>query len=161
MRQIDWYIDTAVKKQGLSSPRALGPHLGLSVAAASNWRTRRAWPGDETMVRLADLCGVPREEALLELSVWRTAGTQAGIVYLRLLEAAGKSAAILLIALLVYAVAAPTAHAGTFAEQSSLLSAPKINYATNRPVAKNGPACGFATGFGCDFGFLGPGCRLI
>lgn len=130
MRDIDWYIDNAVKYHGLSSPRALGPALGMSPNSASNWRTRRAWPSDEVMMRLADMCMIPREEALLELCIWRTAGTPAGSVYLRLLEAAGKSAAILLVALLAYAASGTPANAGTLAEQSSMIGAGNKNYAT-------------------------------
>lgn len=111
MRDIDWYIKTAVYNQRLSSPRALGPALGKSPNSASNWATRRAWPSDEVMVQLAEMCGVPPEEALVELCIWRTAGTPAGNVYVRLLEAAGKSAAVLLVALLAYAASGTPAHA--------------------------------------------------
>jgi len=99
MRSIDDYIDTAKQRAGLTSDRKLDLALGHTGQSVSHWRTKRAWPTDEKMVKLAELAGVDPEEALLDLSVWRTEG-EARAVYERLARrisgtAAGIAAALL------------------------------------------------------------------
>lgn len=101
MRTIDDYLDAARGRAGLRSDREVGRELGLKGSIVSQWRTRRVWPADETMVRLAVLAGVDPQEALLELSYWRTDGT-ARSYYLELLRRlTARAAAAAAIALLL------------------------------------------------------------
>lgn len=86
---IDDYIDAARRGAGLASDRQLCAHLNLSSATTSQWRTRRSWPTDETMVRLADLAGLDPVTALIDLNRWRAAAvqaTRAAAIYERLAE---------------------------------------------------------------------------
>ncbi len=68
---IDDYIDLALARQGFASERALGRALGFKGNPVNHWRTRRAWPADGTMLRLAELAGVDPVWALVELNIWR------------------------------------------------------------------------------------------
>lgn len=86
MRTIDDYMDTARKNHGFRSDRELSRALGFRGQAASNWRTKRAWPSDDVMVRLAEMAEIPPEEALLDLCVWRTGGTEAGPIYSKIAD---------------------------------------------------------------------------
>ena len=80
MRSIDDYIDLACKNHGLSQNR-LGYAVGKGHTAVTAWRTRRAWPADDTMVKLAELAGIPADEALLDLNIWRSGDSPAGPIY--------------------------------------------------------------------------------
>lgn len=75
MRTIDDYIDAARARAGIRSDRQLAIQLGLVQSSISQMRTKRIWPSDETMIRLAIMAGIDPAEALLELSAWRTEGT--------------------------------------------------------------------------------------
>ena len=74
MHNIDYYIDLAKEKTGVKSDIKLGKLLGFKTSAVSYWRTGRSWPSDTTMIKLADLAGIPKEQALLELAYWRSEG---------------------------------------------------------------------------------------
>lgn len=71
MRSIDDYLDMAKEKQGVTSDTKLGKLIGISSPVMSGMRTRRNWPSDPTMVRIAELAGVDPAEALIDLSIWR------------------------------------------------------------------------------------------
>lgn len=72
---IDDYIDLAIAKQNFTSERELGRALGFKGNPVNHWRTKRAWPADPTMVRLAHLAGVDPIWALIELNIWRSRTT--------------------------------------------------------------------------------------
>ena len=72
---IDDYIDLAIAKQKFASERELGRALGFKGNPVNHWRTRRAWPADPTMIRLARMAGVDEIWALIELNVWRSQTT--------------------------------------------------------------------------------------
>lgn len=74
MKTIDNYMDIAKEKNGLKSDNKLAHALGLKNASVSNWRTKKAWPADDTMVKLAELAEISPEQGLLELSYWRSEG---------------------------------------------------------------------------------------
>src|SRR3990167_10061762 len=97
---IDDYMDAARARHGLNSDRQLARQIGLSAPSVNSWRTKRAWPDDETMVRLADLAGIDLERALTDLNHWR-AGPKARPIYERIL-------ARLTAALIVLGVAIPS-----------------------------------------------------
>lgn len=68
---IDWYIDKAIKEHHGISELQLAQLLGVSRATVSHWRTKKAWPSDLVMMRLADYAGVNQDDAVLHLSFWR------------------------------------------------------------------------------------------
>lgn len=73
-RTIEFYIEKAKEHSGISSDRQLGPVLGMSTAAISQFKTGRALPSDDSMVRLAELAGVDPYIALIDLNSWRSEG---------------------------------------------------------------------------------------
>ncbi len=99
MRTIDDYLDAAIARNpDLRSDRRLALALGLNQAASHYWRRRKAWPADDTMLRLADLAGVDPGEALVELNIWRSQSAETRDQYSRLAEKIRSSLAQVLIA---------------------------------------------------------------
>jgi len=90
MKNITDYIDTAIARSGSKSKRKFCELLGVS----SSWivaTSRGTLPTDETMLRLAEIAGVPPHVALLDLNIWRSKG-KAQAVYKRLSQAVEKGA---------------------------------------------------------------------
>ena len=93
---IDDYIDLAIAKQKIVSERELGRALGFRGNPVSHWRTRRTWPADPTMIRLARMAGVDEIWALIELNIWRSQSAEVRAQYSalqRLVEQARSAAA--------------------------------------------------------------------
>ena len=88
---IDDYIDLAMSRQGFVSERELGRALGFKGNPVNHWRSRRAWPADATMIRLARMAGVDSVWALVELNVWRAASSDVRDGYAELLHLVEKA----------------------------------------------------------------------
>jgi len=101
MKTIDDYIDLAIAKRNYKSDRQLGVALGFKSNTVNQWRTKRAWPSDEAMVRLADLCFEEKEQALLDLNIWRTQG-KAREYYKHISEQLQKMAVVFLLIVSVF-----------------------------------------------------------
>lgn len=89
MHSIDDYVDRALRKIRSNSDRKLSLRLGLSLGAVGSWRTRRALPSPETMVKLSNIAGMDPEIALLELGWWRSVSRnehEAATTYQKLIE---------------------------------------------------------------------------
>lgn len=135
---IDTYLDAAearlIKLYGLKkcSDRELARRLNLANASVSAWRTKRAYPDDATMQRLAEIADMNVPEALAWLGVWRNDGPVAQ-VYETMARRLGRTAAAFFCAALFAAgflgagaavlssgraLASPTGAPGTSAEQS-------------------------------------------
>lgn len=71
MRTVKDYISEAQKKQGIPSNNKLAYALGITPTALSAIYKSKNIPSDETMIKLAELAGIPEEEALVDLSIWR------------------------------------------------------------------------------------------
>lgn len=71
MRSFKDYVSEAQKKQNLHSNNKLALELGITSAAMSALYKGKSLPSDETMIKLAELAGIPEEEALVDLSIWR------------------------------------------------------------------------------------------
>ena len=105
MRNIDDYCELARSKNGLKNNAALARALGVSHNSPTGWKTRRTWPSDEVMIKLAKLAGVDPAEALLDLNIWRSNG-EAISIYSRMRQALS-AAVIALVVLVAGQVAIP------------------------------------------------------
>jgi len=123
MQTIDRYIDDALKASGLPSDRQLALHLKVNPTAVSWWRTKRAWPRDEMMGKLAELGGHNPDIALLELNAWRTKG-DTSLCYRKMAE---KLASIAAMWLILVGISGP-AKAGTLAELGNIAAATTVYY---------------------------------
>ncbi|MGC2854196.1 helix-turn-helix domain-containing protein [Novispirillum sp. DQ9] len=72
MRQIDDYVDLAKTRNNITSDNQLARRMNINHSSISTWRNKKAWPAERTMLDLADLAGIPRTIALLELNYWRS-----------------------------------------------------------------------------------------
>lgn len=99
---LDEYVDRAKEVRGFASDRALARDLDVSHNLISQYRTKRAWPSDKLMVKLAHLADVDPEIALLDLCQWRAEGEARGFYehILKLIEDSKSGANAAAIALL-------------------------------------------------------------
>jgi len=97
-RSVVDYINAAKARAGFKSDRALGMALGGSVDLVAAWRnTARKYPSDEKMLRLADMAGIPRDQALLDLADWKADETTRATWRLIRAKLASVAAAVLLV----------------------------------------------------------------
>ena len=94
-RTIDTYINDAKRALGLKSDRELDRWLGFKGPAVSAWRTRRAWPADDTMIRVAEAGGNDPRLAVCYLHQWSAATPKVRAVYRAIADAVAKTAAAL------------------------------------------------------------------
>lgn len=99
-RSIDDYIDRAKLLRELPSYSALARHLGVTEPTVNAWRSKRQWPSDDAMTRLADAAGIDRHYALLHLNSWRASSLNLQNEYLSILSLL-KSCKAVIIALLM------------------------------------------------------------
>lgn len=90
MRKITDYIDMAKERSGVKSDRKLCAMLGMSDMWVHQVKKHRALPSDDTMLKLAEIAGIPPHEALLDLNILRSTG-KAQAVYKKLSAAAEKA----------------------------------------------------------------------
>ncbi len=62
----------AIDRQKLASNNKLAKELGITSASISVLNQGKALPSEETMIKLAELAGLPKEEALIDLNLWRS-----------------------------------------------------------------------------------------
>ncbi len=69
-RDINWYMNTAKEVKNIKSDRKLATYLGLASVAL--WRNphRPTVPEIPVMIKLAKICDVPEEIALLDRAEW-------------------------------------------------------------------------------------------
>ncbi|KLN61321.1 hypothetical protein WH96_06625 [Kiloniella spongiae] len=94
MKTVDFYIDEAKKNRGIKSDAGLSRELGFKGNPTGHWRTKRAWPADETIVELAEMANEDPTEALMNLNIWRASG-KARVLYERIAKSTVQSVAIL------------------------------------------------------------------
>lgn len=109
MRDIRFYIQTAKKKQGITSNRELCKLLGVSHNATNTYYNNGSLPADETMVKIAELAKIDTETALLDLAMWRTSGA-AQKAYANILQKITQVTAMI-IALIGFTLAPTPSHA--------------------------------------------------
>lgn len=72
MRNFNDYAEKAIVRYGLAGQNALAAEIGINKSAMSQLTTGRTLPSDDTMIKLAELAGLPKEEALIDLNLWRS-----------------------------------------------------------------------------------------
>lgn len=72
MKNFSDYMLLAINRQGLKGNNALARELGIKNSSMSALYTGKALPAESTMIKLAELAGMPKEEALIDLNVWRS-----------------------------------------------------------------------------------------
>lgn len=65
------YTKLAITRLHLNSQNDVARELSITTASMSNFNTGKAFPSEKTMMRLAELAGVEKEKALIDLSTWR------------------------------------------------------------------------------------------
>lgn len=86
MLSIDEYLDKAKHTQKLKSDRQLSAALGVKGSYITFYRTKRSWPSDALMIKIAELANEDPQEALLNLNIWRNADSAAASMYSNLLD---------------------------------------------------------------------------
>ncbi|OPZ78977.1 MAG: helix-turn-helix protein [Alphaproteobacteria bacterium ADurb.Bin438] len=71
MRNIEDYMNLAKRKQKITSNNKLGEAIGINSNSISMINRGFSLPTDENMIKLAELAGVPLEEAMIDLNIWR------------------------------------------------------------------------------------------
>ncbi len=71
MRSFQDYVFEARKKKNIYSNNKLAKEIDIAGASLSVMMNNKTLPAEETLIKIADLAGIPREEALLDLSIWR------------------------------------------------------------------------------------------
>lgn len=100
MLTIDDYLDRAKHNHNLKSDRRLGDMIGVKGSYISHFRTKRAWPSDAVMMKIAELAEEDEQEALLNLNIWRNSDTIAASIYTQIMDKL-KSAALLAVGIVV------------------------------------------------------------
>lgn len=72
MKNFNDYMTLAIDRQKLASNNKLAKELGITSASISVLNQGKALPSEETMIKLAELAGLPKEEALIDLNLWRS-----------------------------------------------------------------------------------------
>lgn len=94
MRRIDFYIDMAKEKQGLSSDNALNKTMGFKGSTMSYLRLGKSHLSDEKMIELARLGGLDETTALMDLNMWRTSNPIVQKAYANILHRLSHAAVI-------------------------------------------------------------------
>lgn len=136
MLTIDDYINRAKTAQKLNSDRDLDRALGFKGQPTSHWRTKRTWPADETMVKLAEMAGIDPAQALMDLGIWRASSPKVSAIYSSISERLAKVSAMVIFLLLAYPVQR------TEAAQINISNSNTIHYAIfgcQRPQVARAP----------------------
>jgi transcriptional regulator with XRE-family HTH domain len=74
MRTLNDYLDAACARHGISDNR-LSQLLGIRRQTLHAWRGDLTQPREDTLLALADLAGIPGDQALIEAAIWRCSKT--------------------------------------------------------------------------------------
>lgn len=119
MKTFNDYMLLAISRHGLRGQNALAREIGIKSSAMSHLNTGKALPAESTMIKLAELAGLPKEEALIDLNLWRSAKDPAlQTVWLRLAKMISKC----LIFIIFFDILCNTAHAESFTENQDTIN---------------------------------------
>lgn len=72
MRKFTDYAEKAISRYGLSGYNNLAREIGVTKCVMSQFRNEKATPSEETFLKIVELSGMPKEEALIDLNLWRS-----------------------------------------------------------------------------------------
>lgn len=72
MKSFNDYAEKAIKRYNLNGYNNLAKELNVDKSAVSFFRSGKSLPSESTMIKLAELAGLPKEEALIDLNLWRS-----------------------------------------------------------------------------------------
>lgn len=72
MRSFTDYTEKAIVRFGLTGYNNLAREIGITKASMSMFRSGKALPSEETFLKIVELAGLPKEEALIDLNLWRS-----------------------------------------------------------------------------------------
>ncbi len=72
MKNFTDYAEKAISRFGLSGYNNLAREIGVTKCVMSQFRHNKATPSDETFLKIVELAGMPKEEALIDLNLWRS-----------------------------------------------------------------------------------------
>ena len=107
MRDINYYLDTAKKKNGFKSDLQLNRELGFKGSMVSFLRKGKSHISDEKMIELARLAGENPELALMDLNYMRADG-EAKTTYKRMIELLRKSLHMLSVIVVLMVASTPS-----------------------------------------------------
>jgi len=110
------YLNDARLYSHAKSDRDLSRKLGVSQTVITNYRTDRAWPSDENMVKIALLGRHDPADALLDLKQW-SVPEPALSIYKEIAKKLHATAAVFLLVAVLAVSASPSIAAGTGVEQ--------------------------------------------
>ena len=79
MKNFSDYANIAINRHGLRGVNALARELQIKSSSMSRLNTGKSLPAESTMLKLAELAGLPKEEALIDLNLWRSAKNSNGV----------------------------------------------------------------------------------
>lgn len=72
MKNFTDYAEAAIKRYGLSGYNNLAREIGITKCSMSTFRNGKVTPSEETFLKIVELSGLPKEEALIDLNLWRS-----------------------------------------------------------------------------------------
>ena len=134
MKNFNDYAEKAILRYGLAGQNALAAEIGINKSAMSQLTTGKTLPSDDTMIKLAELAGLPKEEALIDLNLWRSKDKpEVQKIWQRLSKMLGLYSYILFLSLFT-STSCFAANSSLFAENQVVNK--NIYYATNIFVVK-------------------------
>lgn len=128
MLTLDHYLDLAKARNDLKSDRALGRSLGIDSTTVNFYRNKGTLPSPDTMVRIADLCGIKADQALIDLAIWHAKSDRVLEVYRSIYSRITGTAAAVLLLVFVQFSSTPAQARGTIEELSTRAGAATVYY---------------------------------
>ena len=72
MKKFNDYVTQALSNSSLKNRAELCRILGIKQSSLYTLEHGKTIPADTTMIKLAELAGMPKEEALIDLNLWRS-----------------------------------------------------------------------------------------
>ena len=71
MKSFNDYAEKAIVRYNLTGYNNLAREIGITKCSMSIFRAGKALPSEETFLKIVELAGLPKEEALIDLNLWR------------------------------------------------------------------------------------------
>ncbi len=70
------YFNLIKTKNNLTSNRQLAKCLGISATSIFHFERKNSIPCDDVILKIADLAGIDKRNAILDANIWRNAGNE-------------------------------------------------------------------------------------